>query len=170
MDKQSKQIEDFIEKASRQVSFNDKQMKETEKKFSSNEGLGILSLSEKQMKESKNNLNLDTLGQIGKGINSEARNDGIFKNCTIPETFSLKDYLMDNDTIKDISNKEGTFKNVSEKTNITLPNVFNVDKIKNSSFNLFEGENHDVEEADIELNNNEESSMEDDFECDEEEL
>lgn len=35
MDKQSKRIEDFIKKASRQVSFNNGQMKEKEKKFSS---------------------------------------------------------------------------------------------------------------------------------------
>lgn len=107
MDKQSKRIEDFIKKASRQVSFNNGQMKE--KEFSSNEGLGRLNFSEEQMKETKDNLNLDTLEQIGEEINSEARNEGIFKNCTVSKTFSLKDYLMDNDMIKDISNKEGTF-------------------------------------------------------------
>lgn len=83
MDKQSKRIEDFIKKASRQVSFNNGQMKEKEKKFSSNEGLGRLNFSEQQMKETKDNLNLDTLEQIGEEINSEARNEGIFKNCTV---------------------------------------------------------------------------------------
>ena len=46
MDKQSKRIEDFIKKASRQVSFNNGQMKE--KEFSSNEGLGRLNFSEDQ--------------------------------------------------------------------------------------------------------------------------
>lgn len=168
MDKQSKRIEDFIKKASRQVSFNNGQMKE--KEFSSNEGLGRLNFSEEQMKETKDNLNLDTLEQIGEEINSEARNEGIFKNCTVSKTFSLKDYLMDNDMIKDISNKEGTFKNVSEEADIALPDIFNVDKIKNSSFDLVEGENCNEEETDIELNNNIESSMDDDFEYEEEEL
>lgn len=59
---------------------------------------------------------------------------------------------------------------MSEEADIALPDIFNVDKIKNSSFDLFEGENCNEEETDIELNNNIESSMDDDFEYEEEEL